>query len=360
MLYLNVGNTWDFEYLEELNKLNISNSNIKIKELYGSLDNSPIASARPKFRIPKRNNKFLKEYIEKASENNIDINYTLNTMCIGSKSDLKKNEIKLLNYVEDLILYGVARLTIAHPLLIKIIHETFPNVPIELSTVSPIESITQLYDYIELGIDKICMNINKNRDFAFLKMINKHAIDNNIIIELLANEFCIFNCIHRNYCFLIHSHSDKNEKEIYNNYPFNECIEYRNKKPYEWLKTRFIRPEDMQRYNDETNINYFKITGRTFPTKVVLPIVTAYMNEMYEGNLLDLWCHLENIGDENNYKSNETVYIPNHEMNDFLDVWINKKCYNSRCDASFDCNRFCHGCNYCENYYNEIIKRKEL
>ena len=61
-----------------------------------------------------------------------------------------------------------------------------------------------------------------------------------------------------------------------------------------WLKTRFIRPEDLHKYSD-LGINSFKVTGRTGSTNYLKSVIKAYVSESWNGNLLSLWKPLETI-----------------------------------------------------------------
>ena len=125
------------------------------------------------------------------------------------------------------------------------------------------------------------------------------------------------------------------------------CTNSRNENPANWLRLKFIRPEDVKVYN-EIGINHFKITGRTGSSKYILRTIGAYLNESYDGNLLGLWKPLESIKDA----SVEDVHfydIRNKSLDGFISHWSQDKfvCDNEVCGQT---------CKYCEQFYKAHCK----
>lgn len=133
----------------------------------------------------------------------------------------------------------------------------------------------------------------------------------------------------------------------FNNYPMNLCMASRDMNPSNWLKLRFIRPEDIKFYND-IGITNFKITGRTGSSEYIIRTLSAYLNESFEGNLINLWKPLESILDESK-ESNATHSIPNKSLDGFIDIWVKDK---KQCDLEV-CGQTC---NYCERFYKKVIE----
>lgn len=73
----------------------------------------------------------------------------------------------------------------------------------------------------------------------------------------------------------------------------SRCIQSRFKAT-DGIKMNFIRPEDLKLYNT-IGINHFKITGRTGSTDYILKVARAYADGYLDGNVLELWKHLETI-----------------------------------------------------------------
>lgn len=174
------------------------------------------------------------------------------------------------------------------------------------------------YLHETLGFDKFCNNILKNRDKVFLTNAAKYCKENNCLIELLANEFCYNNgidangntyaapCIYRDSCYLCHASCKTKEETIcYDNYPMQFCTGSRDGTSEGWMRTRFIRPQDLHYYND-IGINYFKISGRTGSLEYISSLMEAYMSQSFSGNLLNLWKQLQTIWNgqkESDYKA---------------------------------------------------------
>lgn len=344
MMNLMLGNNWTEDLLEGVVNLNAKykDNDIQVTELYGSLLDNPIGTARPGYRVQDRSKDFFEKFVKEANFYDIKINYTLNIPCFGSLQDLKIKEhafIDFLKYLED---SGVSRVTISHPLLIELVKK-HSNLSVELSTIFEIDSISALREFVG-KVDKICMKHAKNRDFKFLHAFNKEAIKNNIVVELMTNEFCYIYCIDRKQCYNLHGHT-KEKNRLYDWYPMGRCINKRYQEPVEWIKAPFILPQWLDYYERNVNINHFKITGRTHPTPYILWTTEQYMKKFYNGNLLELWAQLENIG-----KNQDDYLAPAYELpikntfledTKFLDTIGGT---GTSVDCSIDCENTCYIC----------------
>lgn len=357
LIKLNIGNTWDYNLLDELQSFRDQFRNgIQVTEIYGSLRDDPIGSARPDYRIPVFETKQLPSFIEKAHEIGLKVNYAANIFCFGNLTRFCKKIPEIKRHLQFLQSVGVDRVTLSHPFLMELVsNET--AIPIEVSTICHIESISQIQEFIErFRIDKICVSIYRNRDIAFLSKAQEVAQSGNAEIELIANEFCNTNgspCIYRDSCYLIHGHGG-NQAYLLDRYPMGKCMRSRNTLG-SWLKGMFILPEDIKRYQSKTGINLFKITGRTHPTPAMLKTTEYYLRQKSPENLLDLWVHLENIGhDWGDFVSEKPYMIPTHKLleNGFTDRWLVD---GFRCQA--DCNGPDGKCAYCEDFLSKFIQQ---
>ena len=178
-----------------------------------------------------------------------------------------------------------------------------------------------------------------------------------MIQELLCNEFCYVAgesngiayaapCTFRDSCYLCHATCSKKEDSLaYNNYPMGYCMSARGKNAQNWLRSRWIRPEDQKIYRS-IGVNYFKVTGRTGSTALLERTLEYYMSENFDGNLLELWKPLQTIRDGgDDTKFNHTENIPNKKLDGFLDHWFagdGFECENELCGTT---------CKYCENWW---------
>jgi len=326
-MLLKIGCNFDLELIDQLAALNTKypNSRAKVGELYGSLPSvNPIGSARPNFRLKDGDQTFLADYVKKANANGIVINYTLNTSAVDPRQ-LIKTEKEIASFLQWLQDIGVRRVTVAHPLVAQLV-STHSSLPMELSTILQIRHPRQLETFKKRypQIDKICIDVFANRDKEKLHILEDIGRKLKIRLEVIANEFCIFECIDRNQCYDFHAlNLTLDETKLFGRYPMGRCISNRIIDPIEWLYARFILPQWMDTYYHKFGIESFKITGRTHPTAFVVKVSEAYMQESYTGNLLELWADVENIGRiESEYRS-PRVHIDCGKLPNFMDFYFN-------------------------------------
>jgi hypothetical protein len=68
---------------------------------------------------------------------------------------------------------------------------------------------------------------------------------------------------------------------------FLQCTEMKLRDPVNYLRSEWIRPEDLHVYED-LGYDLFKIAERDIPTPFMVKRVRAYAGRRYDGNLLDL------------------------------------------------------------------------
>lgn len=355
-----LGTNFDIDLLESIINLNGVSSKNKITELYGSDRYHSQLAARPAFRLPDLSHDQFEKYVKKAKKAGINFNYTMNSIIpYGSKVNFTNHVSDIVDFVNYCEQIGVYRLTVANPIMLEVIRNiAHSNIEIEASTIMHIDTISQIrFLYEKYGVRKICNNLNKNRDFNFLEAAAKYCNDNGIILELMANEFCgvggkdyATHCIYRDSCYICHATNKTVEDTLaLHEYPMNFCTNSRNENPANWLRVKFIRPEDIRVYN-EIGINHFKITGRTGSSNYILKTVNAYLNESYEGNLLALWKPLESIKDAS-VEDLHPYKIQNKDLEGFISHWADDR-YN--CD-----NEVCgQTCKYCESFYKNHCSHK--
>ena len=322
MSFFKVGCNFSKDLYEQASHLNKEVSINRIEEFYGSRKESAWLTARPEFRLQNVTRDEFARYINELSERGISFNYTLNTSYLGNKEQIIKREEEIQEYISFLIEAGVKTITVSLPYMAEIIRRVSDKIGIEVSTIAHLDSLTQIKIWQELyGITKICIGLNKNRDINFLSAAARYCNEHDIVLTLLANEFCgngitesdeikgATGCIFRDHCYQLHSAGYQKETKLHKDYPMGMCIASRKSKSV-WLKMNYIRPEDVKRYN-EIGIDHFKLTGRTGSTAHLQEIMRAYMKESYDGNLLGLWKHLETIKEEKEESFRPQVYIDN-------------------------------------------------
>jgi collagenase-like PrtC family protease len=324
-----VGCNFDLALIDGLADLNVKyhDKAWQITELYGSLPSvNPIGTARPTFRLKDADEKYLALYVKTAQDCGIGLNYTINVSAVDPRV-LKEHETEIKTFLDYLFDIGVARVTVAHPLVGQMVNDLCSRMPIELSTILQIRHPRQLEQLKERcpSIQKICLDVFMNRDQDKLGAFKDVARHLGITLEMIVNEFCIYECPDRNPCYDLHAlNLTKEDVKLFNHYPMGNCIRERMTQPIEWLWARFILPQWVHDYYDKFNIQSFKITGRTHPTSYIMRVTEAYMSGQYDGNLVELWADVENIGKlEQDYHQPRTILNTQKIPANFLAFYFN-------------------------------------
>ncbi len=358
--YLKVGCIFSQEYLDFIKEINSRTEAVKIYEVYGSTTENDFLTARSSYRLPKYDRKELEKYIMSVRDMDLQFNYTMNASYIGTLNEIYNKKALIKSYIKYLVEIGVNTITVTLPIIAEFIREVDEKIGIEVSTIAHLDSVAQIQMWYEkYAITKVCNNVMKNREILFLRKAANICKNNNIVFTLIANEFCsngtnnaidcAGGCIYRDHCYSLQSegYTIEDMKKM-KGYPMSKCNESR-KHPVVWLKSNFIRPEDMILYN-KIGINHFKITGRTASFSYLKKVILAYANQKWDGNLIELWNNVNHLSGEGKLeKKEDNLYIPNKLLNGFLDYWFqneNHLCSQELCGAT---------CGYCNNYYEKYI-----
>ena len=280
--------------------------------------------------------------------NGITIRYTLNQSCIGSIQEFKHDwesglsataKTGLRGIIRGLSNIGVHEWTITSPLLMELLREMFPSDFLEVSTIAEVSTPEDVVRWKELGANGANLSTSVNRDFRLLNRVN----DTSLVLSILANEACLFRCPWRRECYNLSSHNSQRSEELFDFYPFRRCTEVRLSDPVEWIKARLVLPQWMKVYQKETGINWFKIAYRTHPKEVALPMLRAYMEQDFHGNLLELWPTITHLGKTAEPKDKHNIPVDEIEKYDFLGHFIKD---GSSC-ARLECSK----CPYCKGIY---------
>lgn len=345
MSYLTIPTTFENKFLDVVKEMQDKyiNSRFKIKEVQGSLPVSIIGSGRNSWDIPKINIQQLKRHIKQVHNYGFDFCYLLNAACLGNIEYSFSGRKKIIELLNLLVEVGVNMVTVTVPFLAEFIKERYPQLKINTSVYSNIDTLDKTLFWENLGADRITLDPNINRNFSLLKKIrDKVKVD----LQLLVNTSCLFSCPARHYHANVTGHfSQEASLDFFPAFSFNErCMLSRLQNPVEFIKTPWIRPEDLSLYAD-IGINYFKIAGREYPSKKILPQISAYLSGNYNGNLYDL---LMGFFDSYKFKKPLEVYIDNNKLLDFIDFFIKTQ--------SFPCADGCESCSYCYDYANKSVK----
>ncbi len=159
-------------------------------------------------------------------------------------------------------------------------------------------------------------------------------------IELLANEGCLFQCPFK----LTHdaqislSNTGLVKEATFGLSQALGCHAEFYDRPWTFLKSPFIRPEDIHYYRGLADT--IKICGRTLGTKFLIQCIEAYTSQSFEGNLLDLMDATRFLADH--YHVNNKGLDPN-----FFKTVTN-------------CTKNCKCCNLCPDLFLKTTRKKKL
>jgi collagenase-like PrtC family protease len=122
----------------------------------------------------------------------------------------------------------------------------------------------------------------------------------------------------------------------------------------QYIKSRWIRPEDIHIY-EEIGIDFFKIGGRAMPTDWIINATMAYSLLHYQGNLYDILNVLTpKIKDVEASPSSVQIatvaalpkaYIDNQALEGFIEFFKKQ-----------DCSSGCAHCDYCQKIAGEVLR----
>lgn len=347
-----------------------------IYEVYGKLNIDLIGGGRPTNYLKKINKELFERHVKKVRESGINFNYLLNSSCIENLNQDKKwieSTKEFLDYLKNV---GVNNLTISNPYLLELVKKYYKDdFIVRISSFACIDTYQKAKYWEELGADILCLDFCKvNRNFKMLK----YMVDNlKCKIELLCTNSCLKDCpmIHTHVNDLAHASKYNNNVNKYEDWGLNFCQSYQLNHSEEYIKSPWIRPEDIS-YYEEIGIEHFKITERDFSTSALVKRVEAYVNRRYDGNLLDLiqGSGLDeneniNINKKSNFNSRNEVL---EEIKRVRGIGVKREMPrhifidNNKIDNRFieffkkdKCSGMCEKCGYCKNISDKVIEKND-
>jgi len=334
--------------------------------VWGGMDLSIVGGGRPMVCLPEVKQQRMEEYVKLTHSAGLKFTYLLNGACMGNmeyNAKVHKDLLQHLGWVEDI---NVDEVTVTIPYLMELIKEQFPKIRVKVSTISHVNSVNRAKYYEALGADTITLDFMINRDFGLLKAI-RDAVGCDL--EIIVNDCCLYQCPYRYYHYNLCAHASQSISQTqgwYIDYCCLRCTVARLSSPKEIMKARWIRPEDLNHY-EEIGIDFIKVDGRRFSTPWILNAVKAYASKRYDGNLLDI---LDGVvfGPDPNFESPQYMkYVSKADvLNEDLTMWNRLPPFkgylnNSLLDGFLDyfkrkdCLKACAECDYCERWAKKVI-----
>ena len=259
-----------------------------VVELFGKLREDVVGGGRAPYQLAPVTRRRLAEHVRQARGAGIDFNYLLNASCLGNREITRAGRTEIEELAGWLCEIGVASVTVASPYLLRLIKARYPRLKVRVSVFAGVDRVRKAQMWEELGADSLVLDsILVNREFRTLEAIRKRV---QCDLELMANNNCLAGCalspMHMN--ALSHSGQSWHENRgFFIDWCFLKCTEMKLRDPVNFLRSEWIRPEDLHLY-EEMGYDRFKIAERDIPTPLLVLRVKAYAGRRYEGNLLDL------------------------------------------------------------------------
>lgn len=320
---LSIPTNWDPALLEGL-------APSPVAELFGSLAQAPVGSGRPKVALPQVNEDQVRAHIQAAHSMGMAFNYVLNAPCMGNMEYDKATHGALLDHLAWVDGLGVDAVTVTMPYLLRIIKRRFPRLKVKTSVIAQVDSVQMARALCDLGADEINVDYMLNRDLRRL-----HALRQAVSCDLclLVNDLCLYQCPYRQYHYNLTGHSTQEGHPlsgVYLDFCMISCTIEKLTHPEQLIRARWIRPEDLSRYQD-LGFDRFKLSGRNMSSAWILRAVRAYADRTYAGNLGDIL-----IPDPNGQVH---YWIDNRQLDGFLDHFAARDCASSDCSACAYCRR---------------------
>ncbi len=255
--------------------------------LYGKNSVDLIGGGRNSLFLPDPGIEKIFEHIKLARKMGFRFNYLMNASCLGNAENKTETRKELKSFLLQLGETGIDEITVSNTVMLSIIKEILPHVEINIGLAGNIDSLKKVGEFEKMGAKGLTLSVDLNRQFKKLKTIRKNS---NSRITLLASLTCLPSCHSMISCMnsLSHSSSDGgNDDSMPVNLPLLNCFFRKLKTPWLILTAPFIRPEDVTHY-EKIGIDELKFTDRYNSTDELTNKLNAYINGIYDGNLLDL------------------------------------------------------------------------
>ncbi len=275
---LSVAANYDLQIVPQL-------ADLEVADIYGKLPHDLAGGGRSSYcSVPVTFGK-LRDYTAELKKYGITFTYLLNSACLSNHEWDRRWQKKLFRFVEQLQNIEVASLTISTPLIFKIIKNSFPEFKFKVGIFAQIDTPLRAKYWQDLGADMITLeSFSINRNFDKLEKIRRTVTCQ---LQLIVNHPCLPNCPMQVYHQNGLSHSSTGDGKLFIDYCFLTCCYERLKEPSLFIKSQWIRPEDLHQY-EKIGYGNFKLLERNIPSSPLLKRVRAYRDRRSPPNFADL------------------------------------------------------------------------
>ncbi len=345
---IEVPTNFDHELLLEIDRINSDpGTKSKITGIYGAPRESIFGHGRAKNIIHYTEEEKIIEHVDLAHKLGLAVNYTMNAPCFGNREFTPEFWREASKCFEELVTIGFDRITPAHPLIMKIAKENYPELKVVTSINCWIRSPQKALKYEEWGADGITTDFAINRRFDDLRSIRK-AVD--CELRVIANDPCLHDCPFQPFHQMGFGHDTQIGGIPFFDWCGVECALYRLKDISQIIKSPWIRPEDLPFYG-KVGINTIKLAGREKNTPWIVDCARAYSKHYYSGNIYQFVEKSRFYSPEWKIICSEVkplnTYVDNRELDGFILPFFN---------GELHCDSGCKSCGYCDEWAKRAVK----
>jgi collagenase-like PrtC family protease len=259
-----------------------------VAELYGRIENGWIGGGRTSYTLRHASRKTLAATVAECNKRGISFNYLLNAASLYGIEQTRAGQRRIRSTLDDLTALGIPRLTVSLPYLLRLVKSQYPHFKVKIGVFAQIDTPAKARRWEEMGADALCVSaIACNRDFGALRAIRAAV---SCDLQLIANAACIPSCVYEHTHMDILSSSSRKDAAhggFCLDYCFLQCSALRLRRPDYFMKSIWIRPEDLNLY-ESLGYTRFKLVERSCPTDLLLRRVAAYDRRSFDGNLWEL------------------------------------------------------------------------
>ena len=256
-----------------------------VDEVYGKFPGDGISGGRPRYLATPLSEADLRRYIHILYRHGIAFNYLLNGACFGNSEWTRPWQKRVTALLAKLGDMGVERVTVSTPYLLELVKRRFPGFKVRVGIYAQVDTPRRARFWEDLGADAITLeSFSINRDFRRLAAIRQAV---RCDLQLIANHVCLMNCPLQTYHQNGFAHASDDSGKIFIDYCLLRCSRLRMTDPSQFIKSAWIRPEDLAVY-EAMGYTTFKLLERGIPSEELLRRVKAYSERRFDGNLAEL------------------------------------------------------------------------
>jgi collagenase-like PrtC family protease len=380
MLTFSVATNWDDNLIRRIDVLDSAH---KVTEIFGKLASDFVGGGRASYTLPFVSKRNASRHIKLVKDTGREFNYLLNASCLDNREFTRTGQKEIKRLLSWLGSLDVDAITVSNPYLGYLIKKEYPWFKLTVSAHALVDSVRKVKFWAEeIGVDKITLPLHGiNRNFPLLEKIRSKV---KCSLQLIANAPCFYDCPFNLYHISFLSHSSQSHHPL-RGFGIDWCLmncRYRLlNSPEKIIKAHWIRPEDAEHYQN-AGINSLKIIDRIGDTQTIVYILKAYLDNKFEGNLLDLIIHKNKLPGKklflaglrfflhplyiNIFKlrkfsglySDIAIFVDNRKLDGFLDYFIEGKCKINECASCDYCQRIAEKTVSIDNALNEKHKER--